>query len=570
MYLLLQYVHSQVMGEYFMHTGLLPNAWAMFDVCCLFSTVYLLLALTRNIKWICTVSMFLCVLLSIANISYSRYFELYFSFLLITQSDNLPLTEFLKYVINSFKLSDLIIVAISFVYICILCKFKNTNLRTSKKDIGYIFLPLILGCVCYIAGAFHLFTNPHIPSKTEMVDYPFVPNTAKKMAEKNLVDYKVGMVRGELLYSLFKLLENNELSFEDINEIVTYSETLQQYRGDVDDIIGMDTAKNIVFIICESYLSATSMKSVEGKQITPFLNKLRNDSTTIYNGNISSNVGLGESFDGQFMYMTGISCLPDELSLLYVENSEFPTWCRNLKEKGYSTLMTIPTHSNVWSQRQMCSCYGIDSLYSTDVAEGRMGIFYQDNRLFDYAMKNEENVKSPYVHFILTFSTHSPYDQIKKGCDTCSCLPKKFPHEYSKEYANYLKECHYMDHQIEKYCLNLKRKGLYNNTIIVIVADHGLRDEYLKGCSTQSGDNKLPLYICNTGRKWEEKYSDIQLNQIDLFPTFLDLFGLKQEWRGLGCSLFAKKRFNSVNDKTIELSNKIIRGGYFSKKKVVN
>jgi lipoteichoic acid synthase len=41
--------------------------------------------------------------------------------------------------------------------------------------------------------------------------------------------------------------------------------------------------KNVVYILLESFLSVSSDLFVDGKEITPFLNRLKKDSNTYYN-----------------------------------------------------------------------------------------------------------------------------------------------------------------------------------------------------------------------------------------------------------------------------------------------
>ena len=60
-----------------------------------------------------------------------------------------------------------------------------------------------------------------------------------------------------------------------------------------------DSIKNVIFILVESYLSVTSDLVIEGKEITPNLNKLKHDSTVYFNGHMRPNVSIGESADGQ-------------------------------------------------------------------------------------------------------------------------------------------------------------------------------------------------------------------------------------------------------------------------------
>ena len=65
----------------------------------------------------------------------------------------------------------------------------------------------------------------------------------------------------------------------------------------------------------ESFLSAPIGLTVDGKEITPFLNSLKEDSTVYYNAHVTPNITMGESGDGQFIFMTGLLPLRDKLTV---------------------------------------------------------------------------------------------------------------------------------------------------------------------------------------------------------------------------------------------------------------
>ena len=52
-------------------------------------------------------------------------------------------------------------------------------------------------------------------------------------------------------------------------------------------------------------------------------------------------------------------------------------------------------------------------------------------------------------------------------------------------------------------------------------------------------------------------------NQLDVYTTLLDMFGVKTKWHGLGHTLLKSDYINSVSDNTQRLSDWIVRGNYF-------
>lgn len=72
----------------------------------------------------------------------------------------------------------------------------------------------------------------------------------------------------------------------------------------------------------------------------------------------------------------------------------------------------------------------------------------------------------------------------------------------------------------------------------------------------------MPLYIINSGIPTSSMYKG-SANQLDVYTTILDVLGINNAWLGLGNSLLLNNYESSVNDKTYELSNKILMGNFF-------
>jgi len=163
--------------------------------------------------------------------------------------------------------------------------------------------------------------------------------------------------------------------------------------------------KNVIFILVESYMSFTSEMMVNGQEVTPFLNSLKRDSTVYYNGNMNENVTIGESSDGQFIYMTGILPLR---SVITVSKARFISLPGLPKVLGRDSRMIIPTTSTVWDQDEMCRQYGFDHYYSSTDYEGDHEVYLNDEQIFKMAMEKDKNAKQPFFSVILTMSMHQP------------------------------------------------------------------------------------------------------------------------------------------------------------------
>lgn len=119
--------------------------------------------------------------------------------------------------------------------------------------------------------------------------------------------------------------------------------------------------------------------------------------------------------------------------------------------------------------------------------------------------------------------------------------------------------------QIGTYFEELKKQGLYDNSLIIIVADHDARPRYLDMEGRISDD--IPIYIINGGFNPLNAWYG-ECNQLDVYTTILDIMGIDSEWRGLGHTLLNKNYQNSVTTEIQEVSDLIIYGNYFGTKNI--
>jgi lipoteichoic acid synthase len=318
--------------------------------------------------------------------------------------------------------------------------------------------------------------------------------------------------------------------------------------------------KNIIFIIVESYLSATSELIVDGKEVTPFLNTLRHDSTVYYNGRLRPDISVGESSDGQFLYMAGLLPLRSDVTVTKAKYAELPGLPKILCLEGLiaESQMIIPTLPSMWEQEKMCQKYGFDHLYSSaDYQEGKYW-YLSDEQIFQYALEKNLSCQRPFLSVILTMTMHQPYTEPK---DPQFTLADK---RLTEKYRNYLSTCHYTDRQIKWYFEQLKKNGLYDNSIIVVAADHHAHPS-LFDMGEEDLSTDIPLYIVGGGIDKEEAWQG-PCHQLDVYTTLLDLIGTKNPWHGFGHTLLTPQYQPSVRAGLWTMSEQIVLGNYFSPK----
>ena len=95
----------------------------------------------------------------------------------------------------------------------------------------------------------------------------------------------------------------------------------------------------------------------------------------------------------------------------------------------------------------------------------------------------------------------------------------------------YAGECAYVDHCVGRFLSRMKELGLYDNSLIIMIADHGhpLADhgKFLKGGDRMYSELlKVPFTIRFPGGKYAGQHLDALASFHDVLPTLLDAVGL--------------------------------------------
>ena len=77
--------------------------------------------------------------------------------------------------------------------------------------------------------------------------------------------------------------------------------------------------------------------------------------------------------------------------------------------------------------------------------------------------------------------------------------------------------------------------------------------------------NRIPLYICNVHKTKDiSRFEKKKMEQMDVFPTLLDVFSVCSKYRGVGRSLFDVSGAND-KEKAENISRLILEGGFLLK-----
>lgn len=554
--------------QYFLHTidlevGCFVSSFFDNLLACLIDVTFVLLVswiiTLRRLRASLAITFVITLLWSFCNVFYARFFHQYLSWSSIGLAGNLSDPIVLDSMTAGFRLIDIYypLAIVTFCWIYFRSKHHDVKSK-SLRTLSYIWsCGLLISLTVHGVYAFH----PHIGIVYELEKTVFTPAKMDSMWP-NWTVYHKGFFR-KLFVDQLKRKSKIELTKEQEAAIEKeYSDHSQRITGRT----APNNIQNVIFILVESYLSVTSDLVVDGQEITPNLNKLKRDSNVYYNGHMIPNVSIGESSDGQLIYMAGLLPLHSEITVSKAKKNCIIGLPEQIK-KAYPNLQSltiIPTNPSLWDQQAMSDSYGFDKLYSmldyqAEMKDNENGAFLTDEMIFRYASKKDESNQPPFFSLILTMSMHQPFNSfVEHGFHLTD---KNLP----QEYKNYLTNCHYTDIQIGKYLNDLKDKGLYDNSLIVIVSDHDAHPDYL-GMDDKIS-REIPIYIVNGGIDNSNAWSG-ECNQLDVYTTILDIMGIQSKWRGFGHTLLNKKYHNSVTGDIQEMSDWIIYSDYFSNRDI--
>lgn len=294
--------------------------------------------------------------------------------------------------------------------------------------------------------------------------------------------------------------------------------------------------RNLVLIIVESLHTWPIGMTVDGREVTPVLNRLVAGDSVIYAPHVLFQTSHGHSSDAHFIYNTGLLPLRDGVVAVNWGQGPYPTLAAALA--GYDCREVICTPGVNWNQNVTARTYGFDTLYTREhlTAAGALqrhaGV--DDAAMTDFAAALLPTLRRPFFLEMVTMTMHTPYNdgKVRPSWITASDT-------LNAEARGYLNCVNVTDSCIGAFIDALSQCGLARNTVVAIVSDHTQvylnRVEGRPDAEFEPRDWGIPLIIagCDTTLR----YDDV-IGQVDVFPTLLDVMGANDySWKGLGYSI---------------------------------
>lgn len=307
------------------------------------------------------------------------------------------------------------------------------------------------------------------------------------------------------------------------------------------DVLGSDSIHpNIVFIFLESMSNAMVSRYHPEYRTTLFMDSLAQNGI-VFDQFYSSGI---HTYNGIFSSLYGLPAVLHNPPMKSIEtaNMHFSGLPTILKEKGYTNHFYITGAKEFDNMNGFLLPNGFDRIigqtdYPEEMLENEWGV--SDRVMFDRVITDCDSLASINQKFLtvaLTISTHIGYH-----------IPSRCEHEfYHKNYPHELYE--YMDILLKEFFENAKDRPWFDNTVFVLVGDHG--QTFNTAYDMSLNYHSVPLIFYAPKLIEPKAINDIGL-QLDIFPTLFGLLDFSYTNNGLGVNLFEHKRpfvyFNADN-----------------------
>ncbi|HIR16716.1 MAG TPA: LTA synthase family protein [Candidatus Caccocola faecigallinarum] len=232
---------------------------------------------------------------------------------------------------------------------------------------------------------------------------------------------------------------------------------------------GVARGKNLIMIQAESLQSFAVGLRVNGREVTPNLNRFAREAS--FAGDLYVQTGLGNSADAEFLANAGLYPARSGVAYVRFADRSYDALPRLLRANGYAALAMHGDRAGFWNRAHMYPALGFERFVSKKDYEVDevFGLGLSDGSFFRQSLAMLEAQERPFYAFLVTLSSHYPFGfpELLKAA--------AFDQGDEAEGAilrSYLAAIHYFDREFGKFIDGLKSSGLYDESVIILYGDH--------------------------------------------------------------------------------------------------
>ena len=354
---------------------------------------------------------------------------------------------------------------------------------------------------------------------------------------------EVATVDARHVASLTRLYPTKQLGEQDTSDYPLYK------VSDGDRALGH--GKNVLIIVLESVRAAESGTYGHSPSVTPQLDEIAGQSLVARNAYANSNQTVRGEVALLCSAIDYLNGAPYSMGGVPIKTNCLPAM---LGDAGFTTHWIHGYKKEFFNRGEFFPLLGFEHIHdrATILEAGythELGWGVADPDMFDYALQVLRESKKPFFAEILTLSNHYPYLwdwQVEFPPELA--LPPDFDKESKFVYPGYLQGMYYTDMALGRFWRKFKASELYDQTLVVIVADHGIwtfdrKLQKAKGLEAEFRRNETYFRVPLLFHAADLKPGAIEtpVSQVDVAPTVLDYLQLERANAFLGESVLATR-----------------------------
>ncbi|TVY07863.1 LTA synthase family protein [Paenibacillus cremeus] len=432
----------------------------------------------------------------------------------------------------------------------------SSSIKATIDPVDYLFfVDFILGLVIWLARRRR--NNPMLSDDRPMPGFvlavvtlicigisAWLVKTDKGITNELVRAEQLGLMNYEVTVAVNGISEKNKLSFTNMTQaraVINQVEASYGYNPSATtNYFGSQKGMNVIVVQLEAYQNFLIHLSYQGKELTPVLNKLSEES--FYFPHIFQQIGQGNTSDAEFMSNTSIYPTGTIPMSTGFGDRVLPSMPRLLEAQGYEADTFHVNEVHFWDRYKLYPAVGFthyfDKPYYTNDNFNEFGA--SDEELFRVGSEKLNDLhkqNKPFYAQFITVSSHFPFK-----------VPASFqkmtvpPSMAGKQIGDYIIAANYTDYALGTFIDRLKASGLWDSTVLVAYGDHfGLQPEDIKvdelnkelGITYHEQVTRfnIPLFIHLPGQTKGQVINQVG-GQLDIMPTLANLLGISLNEQG--------------------------------------
>ncbi len=504
------------------------------------------------------------IIFSIIMFADNLYYNYSTSFLSVSQISNLQYSEEISTAIKDlFSAMQLLyfldIILILILLICRYIKIEKIKEKRWKPALLYISLMTII-----YSSTIHQYVD---------AASAFTYNKKLQLEAGTLYTFHYLDVKTNInLKKNAKYATNSDVmeAYNDLKNI--YNE---KYEEDIYNFGGIAQGKNVIALQLESFQDFLLFKSINGKEITPNLNKFMKENVQIDNLIIQS---YSTTADSEHSALSSLYPLDNGMAFAQYSGNKYDDFFGEFHDAGYYTMYMHGNVGTFWNRNNVYGSMDIDELDFIDSFDENSQLindWISDESLYIQAAEKINNVGAPFFVNIIAASSHNAFDLpgLENKYDYVDIDVGKYKETY---FGNYLEAINYSDRAFGIFIDKLKESGLYDNTVIMVYGDH---------YGMQMYNSEMLEFIEEADHKYDMVETEINyvntacgihipgvehieitkpISKLDIKPTLCYLTGVT-DGVSLGSNMFGNKDFACLNNGIIIAEDYYYNGVWYNK-----